>query len=49
MLPQEIIRRKREGEVLTDAEIAFFVKGITDNSISEGRSLPLRWRCSLMA
>ncbi|QPO13695.1 thymidine phosphorylase [Thalassospira sp. A40-3] len=37
MLPQEIIRRKREGEVLTDAEIAFFVKGITDNSISEGQ------------
>ncbi|HAI32535.1 MAG TPA: thymidine phosphorylase, partial [Thalassospira sp.] len=37
MLPQEIIRRKREGEVLSDAEIAFFVKGITDNSISEGQ------------
>ncbi|MBC07964.1 thymidine phosphorylase [Thalassospira sp.] len=37
MLPQEIIRRKREGEVLTDAEIAFFVTGITDNSISEGQ------------
>lgn len=37
MLPQEIIRRKREGEVLTDAEIAFFVKGITDNTISEGQ------------
>ncbi|WP_417825239.1 thymidine phosphorylase [Thalassospira povalilytica] len=37
MLPQEIIRRKREGEVLTDAEIAFFVKGITDDSISEGQ------------
>ena len=37
MLPQEIIRRKREGEVLTDAEIAFFVKGIADESISEGQ------------
>ncbi|WP_417845407.1 thymidine phosphorylase [Thalassospira povalilytica] len=37
MLPQEIIRRKREGEILTDAEIAFFVKGITDDSISEGQ------------
>ncbi|MFH1803667.1 MAG: thymidine phosphorylase [Pseudomonadota bacterium] len=37
MLPQEIIRRKREGDVLSDAEIAFFVQGITDDSISEGQ------------
>tara|TARA_R110000868_G_scaffold376001_1_gene640722 strand:+ start:1353 stop:2693 length:1341 start_codon:yes stop_codon:yes gene_type:complete len=37
MLPQEIIRRKREGDVLTDAEIAFFVKGIADETISEGQ------------
>ena len=36
-LPQEIIRRKRNGQELTDAEIAFFVAGITDNSISEGQ------------
>ncbi|AUG52797.1 thymidine phosphorylase [Thalassospira marina] len=37
MLPQEIIRRKREGEVLSEEEIAFFVKGIADLSISEGQ------------
>ena len=36
-LPQEIIRRKRNGEELSNAEIQFFVKGITDNSISEGQ------------
>lgn len=37
MLPQEIIRKKREGGVLTDEEIAFFVKGLTDNGVSEGQ------------
>jgi len=36
-LPQEIIRRKRNGLELSDAEIAFFVSGITDHSISEGQ------------
>ncbi len=36
-LPQEIIRRKRDGEKLTNDEIEFFVKGIADNSISEGQ------------
>ncbi|SFZ98280.1 Thymidine phosphorylase [hydrothermal vent metagenome] len=36
-LPQEIIRRKRDGEKLSSEEIAFFVKGIADNSISEGQ------------
>jgi thymidine phosphorylase len=36
-LPQEIIRRKRDGEVLSSEEIAFFVKGIADESISEGQ------------
>ncbi len=37
MLPQEIIRRKRDGETLTDAEIRFFSNGIADGSISEGQ------------
>lgn len=37
MLPQEIIRRKRDGEVLEEAEIAAFVRGIADASISEGQ------------
>ncbi|MGJ8696146.1 MAG: thymidine phosphorylase [Verrucomicrobiaceae bacterium] len=37
MLPQEIIRKKREGEVLSREEIAFFSRGIGDGSISEGQ------------
>lgn len=37
MLPQEIIRRKRDGEALNDEEIAFMVRGIADDSISEGQ------------
>jgi thymidine phosphorylase len=36
-LPQEIIRRKRNGGVLGDDEIAFFVRGLTDGSIAEGQ------------
>ena len=36
-LPQEIIRRKRDGGVLGDDEIAFFVHGLTDGSIAEGQ------------
>ena len=37
MLPQEIIRAKRDGGRLNKDEIAFFVRGITDGSISEGQ------------
>ncbi|MDB5488780.1 MAG: thymidine phosphorylase, partial [Reyranella sp.] len=36
MLPQEIIRRKRDGHELTAEEIAFIVRGIHDGSLSEG-------------
>jgi thymidine phosphorylase len=36
-LPQEIIRRKRDGGALADAEIAFFVRGLADGSIAEGQ------------
>ena len=36
-LPQEIIRRKRDGGALGDAEIAFFVRGLSDGSIAEGQ------------
>ena len=36
-LPQEIIRRKRDGEVLSDAELRFFASGIGDGSIGEGQ------------
>jgi thymidine phosphorylase len=37
MLPQEIIRRKRDGAVLDEDEIIFMVKGLADESISEGQ------------
>lgn len=35
--PQEIIRKKRDGVALSEAEIQFMVQGLTDNSISEGQ------------
>lgn len=38
MLPQETIRRKRNGEPLSRAEIARFVAGIADGSVSEGQA-----------
>src|SRR6266566_1878831 len=37
MLPQEIIRRKRDGQNLSAEEIAFIVSGIADNSLTEGQ------------
>ncbi len=36
-LPQEIIRKKRDGNALSGPEINFFVQGITAGSISEGQ------------
>ncbi|WP_456450969.1 thymidine phosphorylase [Hydrogenimonas sp.] len=36
-LPQEIIRKKRDGEELGREEIAFFVRGITEGYVSEGQ------------
>ncbi|CAO3446170.1 Thymidine phosphorylase (EC 2.4.2.4) [Azospirillum argentinense] len=38
MLPQELIRKKRDGARLDAAEIAAFVRGITDGSVSEGQA-----------
>ena len=35
MIPQEIIRKKREKKILTNQEIETFVKGLTDNSFSD--------------
>ena len=35
MIPQEIIRKKREGYSLTEEEIRFFVNGLTDKSFSD--------------
>lgn len=37
MLPQEVIRKKRDGAELTGDEIAFMVKGIASESITEGQ------------
>ena len=37
MLPQETIRRKRNGEPLTREEIGRFIAGLTDGSVSEGQ------------
>ena len=37
-LPQETIRRKRDGEGLDAAEIADFVAGLTDGRVTEGQS-----------
>ncbi|WP_438750752.1 thymidine phosphorylase [Pararhizobium sp. O133] len=37
MIPQEIIRRKRDGEALDKADIAAFIRGLSDGSISEGQ------------
>ncbi len=38
MLPQEIIRHKRNGDVLSTAEIDFFISGLSNGSISEGQA-----------
>ena len=37
MLPQEVIARKRDGAALAPDEIRFMVRGMTDESISEGQ------------
>ena len=37
MLPQEIIRRKREGSALSADEIAFMVAGLASGSVGEGQ------------
>ncbi len=37
MIPQELIRRKRDGFELSDSEIAEFIKGVTTEKITEGQ------------
>lgn len=37
-LPQELIRRKRDGEALSDMDIEAFVAGLTDGSISDSQA-----------
>ena len=40
-LPQEVIRAKRDGGRLTDAEITQFVAGLTDGSVGDGQAAAL--------
>ena len=37
MLPQEIIRKKRDGFTLTDADINEFIAGVTAGSVTEAQ------------
>jgi thymidine phosphorylase len=41
MLPQEIIRRKRDGAALSREEIDFFIRGLTSGDITEGQAAAL--------
>ncbi len=41
MLPQEIIRRKRDGVALTRDEVAFMIEGLTAGTVSEGQAAAL--------
>ena len=47
MLPQEIIRKKRNRQALTAAEIAFFIRGVTDGTIVDAQTaaFPQRNEC----
>ena len=38
MLPQELIRRKRDGAQLRADEIAAFIAGLTSGAVSEGQA-----------
>ena len=40
-LPQEVIRSKRDGSRLTDAEIEQFVAGLTDGTVGDGQAAAL--------
>ena len=37
MLPQEVIRAKRDGRTLTTAEVQDFISGLTNGNVSEGQ------------
>ena len=41
MLPQEVIRRKRNKQALSTEEIQFFIKGVTDGSIVDAQAAAL--------
>ncbi len=36
-LPQEIVRKKRDGQALSQEDVAGFVRGITEGSVTEGQ------------
>ncbi len=38
MLPQEVIRKKRDGEPLAAEEVAFLIEGLTSGAVSEGQA-----------
>ncbi|GGH08618.1 thymidine phosphorylase [Alsobacter metallidurans] len=38
MIPQEIIRRKRDGEALAADEIAFLIRGLVSGAVTEGQA-----------
>jgi thymidine phosphorylase len=38
MLPQEIIRKKRDGAVLSLDELAFLMRGVADGAVTEGQA-----------
>jgi thymidine phosphorylase len=44
MLPQEIIRAKRDGETLSAGEIGDFIAALTSGSVSEDRRQHSPWR-----
>ncbi len=48
MLPQEIIRHKRDGAALSREQIAAFIAGLTDGRVSEGQAaafaMAILWR-----
>ena len=37
MLPQEVIRAKRDGRALSSGEVKDFITGLTNGSVSEGQ------------
>jgi thymidine phosphorylase len=37
-LPQEIIRRKRDGETLSSNEIEFFIDALTNHRVSDSQA-----------
>ena len=41
MRPQDVIRRKRDGGALTEEEISFFVRGVTDGSFADYQAAAL--------